>query len=206
MSIQKEIVLRYRASGHVRFQIPECLCHVSVANVLENRLLLIDGVERVRLFSKDRKLSIRYDEAILPFIQLARQLFKLIESVEQDGLLKQKSALDLHLGSKWRSRLLNKVKSLKVTHWAKNQYTAAQETVQAAKIVTKIGLKRPKAFVKDPEQAVINFLNDILVFYLIKIHWRRITQEWIPSPLKYRYEWLAVWYLFFLLMRSRKPK
>lgn len=206
MTLQKEIVLRYRARGHVRFQVPECLCDASIANLLETRLLAIVGVEKVRLFERQRKLSIRYDEAKLPFIELARQLFKLIDTIKQEEWLKQKSGLDLHLNSKWRNGLVNKIKALKVSRWAKAQYTAAQETVEAAKIVTKIGLKRPKAFVKDPEQTIINFLNDILIFYLIKIHWRRITQEWITSPLKYRYEWLAVWYLFFLLMRSRKPK
>jgi hypothetical protein len=72
--------------------------------------------------------------------------------------------------------------------------------------VGKIGTKGPKALFKDPEKATIDFLNDVLVLYLIKTHWTRITQEWLVKPIVHRYEWMAVFYLFFLLVRSRRPK
>ncbi len=49
----------------------------------------------------------------------------------------------------------------------------AKETVQAAKVLTKLGLKKPKAFLKDPEKSIIDFLNDILVLFLIKLHWEK---------------------------------
>jgi hypothetical protein len=78
--------------------------------------------------------------------------------------------------------------------------------VQAAKILTKVGLKKNKALIDDPEKAVIDFLNDVLVLFLIRLHWDRITKEWIPNPFKYRNEWMALFYMLFLLMRSRKPK
>jgi len=58
----------------------------------------------------------------------------------------------------------------------------------------------------DPEKAVISFLNDILVLFLIKLHWNDITQKWLLKPFMYRYEWMALFYLFFLLVRSRKQK
>jgi hypothetical protein len=53
---------------------------------------------------------------------------------------------------------------------------------------------------------MIDFFNDILVLFLIKLHWTNITQQWLLKPLKYRYEWMALFYMFFLLVRSRKKK
>jgi len=54
------------------------------------------------------------------------------------------------------------------------------------------------------ERTVINFLNDIAALYLVKIHWDLITKRWTQAPFTYRYEWLTVFYLVFLLVRSRK--
>jgi hypothetical protein len=69
-----------------------------------------------------------------------------------------------------------------------------------------LGLKNKKSLLNDPEKAIIDFFNDILVLYLIKLHWTRITKEWIPKPWAFRYQWMAIFYLFYLLMRSRRPK
>jgi hypothetical protein len=54
------------------------------------------------------------------------------------------------------------------------------------------------------EQAALNFLNDILAFYLIKVHWDLITRRWLRQPLQHANAWLAVFYLIFLLIRFRK--
>lgn len=54
------------------------------------------------------------------------------------------------------------------------------------------------------ERAAINFLNDILAFYLIKVHWDLITRRWLKEPLKFANAWLTVFYLVFLLVRYRK--
>lgn len=206
MTIQREFVLRYRSKGHVRFQVPERICSATVSTIIENRVAAIAGVSKVRFFRTRRKLSIRFDETVCRFVDLAKQLFDLLVDLEQSGLLQRESERIIGSDSKWRTRVAGKLNSFKAGRWLKGKYSDAKETVQAAKVITKLGMKRPKAFVRDPEQAIINFLNDILVLYLIKIHWRRVTKEWIPNPFKYRYEWLAVWYLFFLLVRSRKPK
>lgn len=56
------------------------------------------------------------------------------------------------------------------------------------------------------ESTVIEFLNDALVLFLIKLHWHMITQHWLRQPWRYRYEWLAALYLIYLLVRSRRPK
>lgn len=205
MAIQKAFILRYRGFGHVRFQIPAAVCEPEIVNFLETGLLGLIGVKSVSFFVQQEKLSIRFDETVCGFLQLAKHLFQLVSAAEQQKLFKTK-ALVVPATLSLRERLGAKLKKSRANQWMQAKYSDAKETVQAAKIVTKLGMKRPKAFMRDPEQAIINFFNDILVLYLIKIHWKRITQIWIPSPFKYRYEWLAVFYLFFLLMRSRRPK
>jgi hypothetical protein len=208
MSIQKKFTVRYKSDGHVRFDIPEQICGKTSANIVTTRILDIEGVYKVTLFSKQKKLSIRFQEVTCTFNQLATQLFHLLSALEQKGLLLPPAIKDISTSQKKPSRnnLKSKFKNLKATQWVSEKYGDAKETMQAAKTITKLGLKKPKLFTQDPEKAIIDFLNDILVLYLIKLHWTRITQEWIPKPWLFRYQWTAVFYLFYLLIRSRKPK
>ncbi|MCF6252235.1 MAG: hypothetical protein L3J75_13355 [Methylococcaceae bacterium] len=206
MSIQKEFIVRYRAEGHVRFEIPELLCDEVLAKLISARVLEIEGVYKVDLFRKQKKLSIRYQEVFCEFEQLAKQLFQLISELDQQGLLVAKVVNEVNSHQRKIWNLKPTIKNWKASRWATEKYSDAKETVQAAKVITKLGLKKPNALIKDPEKAIIDFFNDVLVLYLIRLHWTRITQEWIPKPWTFRYQWTAVFYLFYLLMRSRKPK
>ena len=203
MSIQKQFVLRYRVDGHVRFQIPAQICNIDAAKALTDGISGIDGVYRVNLYRNQQKLSIRFNESFCDFKSLARQLFHLLAELEKNGALKAKPASKSAL---WKDKAKAKLEEFKATRWAKEKFDDAKETVQAAKIIGKMGMKKPTAFVKDPEKAIIDFLNDILVLFLIKLHWNDITQNWLVKPLKYRYQWMALFYMFFLLVRSRKKK
>ncbi|ANE54984.1 hypothetical protein [Methylomonas sp. DH-1] len=203
MAIQKQFLLRYRGDGHVRFQLPEPACQAEVAKLLAAKLVEIDGVRSARLYRSQRKLSIRYDDAVCGFNQLAVRLSRIVTELEQQGLF------ETPLADKAKKSILNIGQRLQKTHvggWFREKYQAGKETLQAAKIVGKLGVKGPKALIKDPEKATIDFLNDVLVLYLIKTHWTRITQEWLVRPFVYRYEWMALFYMFFLLVRSRRPK
>lgn len=203
MAIQKEFILRYRAKGHVRFQIPQRATQTQVAKLITDHVAVIDGVDSVKLFRKSGKLSIRFNESICSFIELARQFFQILTVLEQQRCFEKQAVTNLSgapIGLKQRFN------HSRIGRWFGEKVETAKETAQAAKIIGKLSSKGPKALVKDPEKAVIDFLNDILVLYLIKTHWTRITQEWLVKPIVHRYEWLATFYLFFLLVRSRKPK
>ena len=204
MSIQKDIAVRYRAEGHVRFEIPEQLCSKNVAQYVSAGVLAIDGVYKVDLFRKHKKLSIRFHETVCDFKELAKQFHLLLLDLDEKGLLVAQPEPEAVKKSKWN--LGAKFKNYKAGRWASEKYSDAKETVQAAKIVTKVGFKKRKLLIADPEKAIIDFLNDILVLYLIKLHWTRITQQWIPNPWLHKSHWTAVFYLFYLLMRSRRPK
>jgi len=203
MSIQKEFVLRYNVDGHVRFQIPARICNVDVAKTVTDGISGIDGVYRVTLYRNQQKLSIRFNEAVCDFKSLARQLFDLLTDLDTKGALKPKP---VSTSTRWKEKAKAGLDDFRVTRWAKEKFGAAKETVQAAKVITRLGMKKPSAFMDDPEKAVISFLNDILVLFLIKLHWNDITQKWLLKPFMYRYEWMALFYLFFLLVRSRKQK
>jgi hypothetical protein len=203
MSIQKEFVLRYNVDGHVRFEIPARICNIDVAKAVTDGISGMDGVYRVNLYRSQQKLSIRFNEVVCDFKSLARQLFDLLADLETKGFLKPKPVLK---SARWKEKAKSRLDDFKVARWAKEKFGAAKETVQAAKVITRLGMKKPTAFMQDPEKAVISFLNDILVLFLIKLHWNDITQKWLLKPLMYRYEWMALFYLFFLLVRSRKQK
>jgi hypothetical protein len=203
MSIQKEFVLRYREDGHVRFQIPAGICDVAVAKAVTEGVSAIDGVYRVNLYRGQQKLSIRFQESVCDFKSLAKQLFLLLADLEKQGALKPKPVSKSVL---WKEKAKSGLDSFKAARWVKEKFGDAKETIQAAKVITKLGMKKPKAFMQDPEKTIIDFLNDILVIFLIRLHWNDITQHWLLKPLKHRYEWMALFYMFFLLVRSRKPK
>ncbi len=203
MAVQKEFVLRYREDGHIRFQIPAQICHADAAKAITDAISGIEGVYRVNLYRNQQKLSIRFVESVCDFKTLAKQLFDLLTDLEKKDALKPKPVAKSSL---WKEKAKSKLDSFKAIRWAKEKFGAAKETVQAAKIITRLGMKKPKAFMKDPEKTVIDFFNDILVLFLVKLHWNDITQNWLLKPLKYRYEWMALFYMFFLLLRSRKQK
>ena len=201
MAIQKQFVLRYRESGHIRFQIPSQFCEPVTSKLLTEALLQSDGIYRVNLYAGQKKLSIRYQETVCDFNTLVKKLFQIIANLERQSSVQEQALV----AGKFKI-LSNKFKNLSISRWFNKTYDDTKETLQAAKILTKVGLKKQKALFNDPEKAMIDFFNDMLVIFLIKLHWERITKDWLPHPLKYRYEWMAVFYMFFLLMRSRRPK
>lgn len=206
MSIQKQCVLRHRAEGHVRFQLPSELCQKGVAENFAAKIKAIDGVYRVNFYPRQGKVSIRFQETVCDFTQLVKQLFALISEFEKSGALIVQIAKKPSVMAKLGAKVSQKADNFATTRWLKTKTIEAKETLQAAKIITKLSLKKPNALIKDPEKAIIDFLNDILVLFLIRTHWDHITKLWLLNPLKYRYEWLATFYMFFLLIRSRRPK
>lgn len=205
MSIQREVILRHRDIGHVRFQLPPQLCTEIIAQQLEQKLTSLPGINGAVLYIKQRKLSIRFDESTCSFNQLAKHLSALLSNIASQKNSPQRPK-NLIARSNWRERLANKFKRSKTNQWLGTKYHDAKETVQAAKILTKIGMKQHRTLLQDPKQTAFNFLNEILLLYLIKKHWPHLTRLWLRQPLKYRYEWLTVFYLLFLFVRATKRK
>ena len=139
MSIQKEFVLRYREDGHVRFQIPTQICNDDAAKAVTDGILDIDGVYRVKLYRSQQKLSIRFQESVCDFKSLARQLFDLLADLETTGALKPKP---ISKSALWKEKAKSKLDDFKATRWAKEKFGDAKETVQAAKVITRLASRR----------------------------------------------------------------
>ncbi len=197
MSIQKEIILRYKSSGHVRFQIPERLCSPEIATFVSDAIQQIDGVYQVNLYRNKKKLAIRFVDEALPFQALVNQLLALLTDLENKGFFIPKAKPTK------TSLIKNTFFDWKGTRWAKDKYTETKETAQAIGILTKLGLKKKPEILTNPEKTLINFFNDVLILFLVKTHWKLITKKWLLEPLKYRYQWLTVFYLMYLFIRSK---
>ncbi len=193
MSIANQIILRYRADGHVRFALPKELCEAQAAQQLENRLRQVEGIYRVELNRRQGKLSIRYIEGVTHLKAVAQALFEAIAHLEANPAGSVGSNLAKQEGD--------------ATDWLHDKFTEAKETLTALGIVARnAGKSNRVELIPDKEKFALEFFTDILVLYLIKLHWHLIMGHWIKNPWQYRSEWMATIYMVFLLVRSKKPK
>lgn len=193
-SLAKHIVVRYRAEGHVRFGLPQELSLPELAQQLQTALRQAEGVYRVDLYHRQGKLSIRYIEGVTNFKAVARALYAIVSRL---AIPTAEPANDL-------ARAGDKPG---VGDWFKAKYQEARETFTAMGIVADAATRGPsQRLIPDKEKFLLEFFTDILVLYLTKLHWPMITGEWMKRPWLYRYEWMATFYLIFLLVRSKRPK
>lgn len=211
MPLQKQIFLLSKKPGLLRFQLPADLSNKQVAEIVVSQLLEIDGVSQVRSNPRKKRLIIHYDDTVCGFIDLAHNFHEIVGSHAIREAVKSSAVTDSLASSDTKQGVVSKASEFhpasQLVSWVSDKVNEVRETVIAAGVLIRTVLKKPTAFIKDPEKAIIDFCNDVLVLYLIKIHWHRITQHWIQQPWRYRFEWLAVFYLVFLLVRSRmSPK
>ena len=193
MSIANHIIVRYRADGHVRFALPKELCEAPAAQQLENELRQAEGIYRVDLNRRQGKLSIRYIEGVTHLKAVAQALFEAI------------TRLEAHPAGSVGSNLAKQEGD--ATDWLHDKFTEAKETLTALGIVARnAGKSNRVELIPDKEKFALEFFTDILVLYLIKLHWHLIVGHWIKNPWQYRSEWMATIYMVFLLVRSKKPK
>ena len=195
--ITRQIVLRYRGPGYVRFQLPSVLGVAEAAGALLRALRQVDGIYRVRL--SGNKLVIRWNEALCDFREVARQLHAVATRLEQEGVLTAPPVQTR------RGGFLGVTRAAPLK-WLRQRIQDVRETLTAFGILMRQGFKRGPKFLHDPKALAHEFANDLLVLYLIRLHWHRIVTQWIPNPIKHRYEWAAVFYMTYLLVRSRLPK
>lgn len=197
MDLARDIILRYRSPGHVRFDVPEALCFPQTAARLVAELRRIEGIYRVDLSPRQRKLSVRFLEHICDFNALGKQLYRLIAAVDgKEQTSRTTEARPLSGGTG--------VGPLTPIRWIRGKWQEARETAMAMRVLARRAGVRERAQVLLNEETVIFVLNDVLALYLIKLHWPLMAQQWIRSPWVHRYEWMASGYLVYLFVRSRR--
>jgi hypothetical protein len=88
--------------------------------------------------------------------------------------------------------------------WAREKAREMRQTTAALQQLSLTRFKKVPAVLQDPGKVFHEFMTDVLVLYLIRVHWDRITQQWLRAPFRFRYEWLAVFYLTYLMVRARQ--
>lgn len=73
-ALARDIVVRHREPGYVRFQLPAPLCAGVPAQAIVAALHQLPGVWRVRLHERDGKLAVSYDAFTCPLASVARAL------------------------------------------------------------------------------------------------------------------------------------
>jgi hypothetical protein len=159
------------------------------------------GIYRVELEPDSRRLSIRFQPLQCSLTQVALHLRGLLEAVPTE-------AASADLAATPASHTLVQLR---------HRFGRGADQVRARIQRLLDGLRQPGApegslqarlqpVLKSAltEKAAINFLNDILMFYLIKVHWDLITKRWMKDPVGHADAWLTTFYLVFLLVRYRK--
>lgn len=195
--IEAGIALRYRDADHLRFALPAVLCTDLAAASIRGALATVDGVWRVDVNARVGKLSVRFHESMCSVRDVALALRGAVVRAHESGLLEPAASAtrappDAGRGGGQAASLARRAKELRAR----------------ARIVMEVLKARIEA---DPvlrnvlnERTITRFLNELLAFYLIKVHWDLLTRRWLAAPLRHRYEWLAVVYLTYQLVRSRR--
>jgi hypothetical protein len=164
----------------------------------------------VEFYGAHCKLSIRYDETACTLREIGLRLRQALQDAARSGLFEhhppaQAQALAVAPAAEARPRS-------RPAEWFRRKSASlrrkAQELRFKARVVKEVAKVKAES---DPalrlfmdEKAIIGFLNDLTALYLVKIHWDLITKQWIRAPFTHRYHWMAVFYLVFLLVRSRR--
>lgn len=199
--LMRSVRVRHRAPGHVRFDLPETLRTPAAAALLEAGLRQQEGVYRVTVFTGAGKLSIRWAEEVCGLAEVVRRLAAVVADIA-DGAV---AAVTLPVPVAGAGgTLLERVRNAAPVARLRARYhdLKAKAVVLNQIVALKTGRKVPMPF--DAKDWALHFANDLVVYYLIRVHWDRIVRLWLPRPWTYRYQWATVVYLVFLLVRFRK--
>lgn len=196
-ALWQAVVVRHRGPGHVRFDLPAPLLTTDAVAQLESGLRRIDGVYRVFVLPGQGKLSIRWAEEVCTIADIARALADLVGRIAEGGGTTT---------ARPRPGLMQRVTQAPLVVRLRARYDdlRAKGEILTKLVAMKSGGKAALPF--DAKDWFIHFANDLVVFYLIRLHWNRIVGQWLPKPWAFRYQWMTVVYLVFLLVRFRKAK
>lgn len=204
-TLWQAMTVRYRSGGHVRFDLPEPLRTPQAAGMLAGGLEGIEGVYRVHVFIGAGKLSVRYMEDVCGLADIAKVLAALVvEAVDLEVAMPPSLVPAMAESEAARPGWLDRIKASAPVRSVRQRYDDLRAKIDVVSKIVAIKTGKPAPSGMDVQEWVIHFLNDLVAFYLIRQHWDRIIGQWLPRPWTYRYQWLTVVYLTFLLVRYRK--
>lgn len=189
--LASRIVVCHREPGFLRLELPAELCTAARAEALERGTAALAGVRSAAVDRGWRRISLRHDPAVLGTAQLARQLAGLIDALPDEVEAETAPTAVPEPAGGGLQPLLDRVRA------ALPPADAAPPGSLQARVL-------PVLDSALNEKAILNFLNDIVVFYLVRVHWDLITKQWLKQPLAHSNAWMTTFYLVFLLIRYRK--
>ncbi|MFZ2972548.1 MAG: hypothetical protein WA049_07890 [Ferribacterium limneticum] len=192
--LAQRIVVLHREPGYLRLELPAEICGEAAAAAIEAGMKTLAGLSSAAVDRGWKRISIRFDAQILSTPEVARHLFSLLPGLPLDeaptAKLEAAPSIDLNNGFQ---PLLDKLKAMIIP-----AEPPSEGSLQAR--------FQPMVESALTEKAITNFFNDIVAFYLIRVHWDLITKRWLQNPVANSNAWLTVFYLVFLLVRYRKTK
>ena len=206
--LARRILVRHREAGHLRLELPAEICHAAAGQAMESALRAVAGVYRVVFQATERRLAVHFDARLCSAAEVARALrASLPAAVATDaagtdaGAAPAAPAADPTVAARQALREAA-ASARRALHDVRARVEALrQPTAPAGSLQARL---QPMLATALTEKAAINFLNDLVAFYLVKVHWELISQRWLKSPVKHADAWLTVFYLMFLLVRYRK--
>lgn len=190
--LAQRIVVLHREPGYLRLELPAEICGEAAVAAIEEGMKTLAGLSSAAVDRGWKRISIRFDAQILSTPEVARHLFSLLPGLPLDEApaAEPEAAPSIELNKGFQP-LLDKLKAIIIP-----AAPPPEGSLQAR--------FQPMVESALTEKAVTNFFNDIVAFYLIRVHWDLITKRWLQNPVANSNAWLTVFYLVFLLVRYRK--
>lgn len=197
--LARRIVVRHRETGYLRLELPAEISHPAAAGAIDAALRQVAGIYRVAFYAAPRRLVVSFDAHVCNAADVARALKARLHALPEAST-----------GAPVAAAPAKRTPALRdAARQARRAFEQLRLRIEA--------LRRPKASPGSlrarlqpmlanalTEKAIINFLNDLVAFYLVKVHWELISQRWLKNPVKHANAWLTIFYLMFLLVRYRK--
>lgn len=192
--LAQRIVVLHREPGYLRLELPAEICGEAAMAAIEAGMKSLVGLSSAAVDRGWKRISIRFDAQQCTTAQVARHLFSLLPGLPLDEApaAEPEAAPSVDLNNGFQP-LLDKLKAIIIP-----AEPPPEGSLQAR--------FQPMVESALTEKAITNFFNDIVAFYLIRVHWDLITKRWLQNPVANSNAWLTVFYLVFLLVRYRKTK
>lgn len=205
--LARRIVVRHREAGYLRLELPAEIGHPAAVAAIDATLRQVAGVYRVAFYAAQRRLVVSYDAHACTAADVARALKGCLHALPGFSVVAPVAAAAEHAVVALPAKLTPALQD--AARQARRAFARLRHRIEV--------LRQPKAPPGSlqaklqpmlanalTEKAIINFLNDLVAFYLVKVHWELISQRWLKDPVRYANAWLTVFYLMFLLVRYRK--
>ena len=193
--LARRIVVRHREVGYLRLELPAEICHPTAAIAIDAVLRQVAGIYRVTFHAAQRRLVVSYDAHVCTAADVARALKGCLHALPERESGSALVTMPTHAAAPLAARVTPALQD--AARQARRAFARLHQRIEA--------LRQPKAPPGSlqaklqpmlanalTEKAIINFLNDLVAFYLVKVHWDLISQRWLKNPVKHADAWLTV--------------